>query len=89
MMRSSARRIRKESFHPFSSLFELDLLLVKISGLLNSRPIWGNETGLVTIQDLLNSKITVGEKLTVSHNDLLVKNNIYKVAFAIFSEEVS
>ena len=39
MMRSSARRIRKEPFHPFSSVFELDLLLVKISGLLNSRPI--------------------------------------------------
>ena len=88
MMRSSARRIRKESFHPFSSLFELDLLLVKISGLLNSRPIWGNETGLVTIQDLLNPKITVGEKLTVCHNDLMVKDDIYKIAFAIFSEEV-
>ena len=56
MMQSSVRKIRKESFHPFNSLFELDLLLIKIAGLLNSRPIWGNETGLVTIQDLLMGK---------------------------------
>ena len=88
MMRSSTRRIRKEPFHPFSSVFELDLLLVKICGLLNSRPIFANESGIVSIQDVLNPKICVGDKLEVTHNNLLVKDEIYKVAFAIFSEEV-
>ena len=63
MMRSSCRRIRKEPFHPFSSVFELDLLLVKICGLLNSRPIFANESGIVSIQDVLNPKICVGDKL--------------------------
>ena len=40
------------------------------------------------IQDLLSPKVTDGEKLVVSHNDLVVKNDIYKVAFEIFSDEV-
>ena len=83
MMRSSSRKIRKESFHPFNSLFELDLLLTKIASLLNSRPIWGSEKGLITIQDLLTPRITNEEELVISQNDLVTKNDMYRAAFNI------
>merc|ERR1712215_571389 len=46
MLRSSMRRIRKQPLHPFGSIFELDLVLSKIAGLLNSRPIFSSKTGL-------------------------------------------
>ena len=88
MMRNAVRKIRKESFHPFNNFFELELLLTKIMSLLNSRPIWGSETGLMTIQDLLTPKLTVGTDFIVSQDDLVTKDNIYKAAFRIFSEEV-
>ena len=81
------QKIRKESFHPFNSLFEL-VLLTKIDSILNSRPIWGSETGLVTIQDLLTPRITNGEELVMSQNDLVTKNDMYRAAFKIFSDEV-
>ena len=84
MMQISVRKIRKESFHPFNSLFELDLLLTKIASLLNCRPIWDSETGLVTIHDLLTPRITNGEELVMSQNDLVTKNDMYRAAFNIF-----
>ena len=88
MMRSVVRKIRKESFHPFNSFFELDLLLTKIMSLLNSRPIWGSETGLMTIQDLLTPRLTNGKDFVVSQNDLVTKDNMYRAVFKIFSDEV-
>merc|ERR1712002_831285 len=56
MLRSSMRRIRKQPLHPFGSIFQLDLILSKIAGLLNSRPIFSNESGLVTISDILHPR---------------------------------
>ena len=88
MMRSAVRKIRKESFHPFNSFFELDLLLTKVMSLLNSRPIWGSETGLMTIQDLLTSRLTNGKDFVVSQDDLVTKDNMYRAVFKIFSDKV-
>ena len=88
MMRSSCRRIRKEPFHPFTSVFELDLLLVKICGLLNSRPIFASETGIVSIADILHPKISIGDTFEVTNSDILMKDELFKVVWQIFSEEV-
>ena len=88
MMRSSCRRIRKEPFHPFTSVFELDLLLVKICGLLNCRPIFASETGIVSIADILHPKISIGDKFEVTNSDILMKDELFKVVWQIFSEEV-
>ena len=88
MLRSSARRIRKQPIHPFDSIFEVDLLLQKISGLLNSRPIFANDTGLVTISDILHPRISSGEAFDILENDLLVKDAMFKSVWNIFCEEV-
>ena len=55
--------------------------------LLNSRPIWGSETGLMTIQDLLTPKLTVGKDFVVSQDDLVTKDNMYRAAFKIFIDD--
>ena len=70
MLRSSCRRIRKQPIHPFNSIFDLDLLLVKISGLLNSRPIFSNEKGILSISDVLHPKITTGDQFEITESFL-------------------
>ena len=88
MLRSSCRRIRKQPIHPFNSIFDLDLLLVKISGLLNSRPIFSSETGLLSISDVLHPKISSGDQFDVLENDLLQKDQMFKEVWEIFCEEI-
>ena len=88
MLRSSARRIRKQPINPFDSIFDVDLLLQKISGLLNSRPIFSSETGLLTISDILHPRISSGEQFDILENDLLQKDAMFKQVWEIFCEEV-
>ena len=88
MLRSSCRRIRKQPIHPFTSIFDLDLLLVKISGLLNSRPIFSNEKGILSISDVLHPKISTGDQFEVTDSDILLKDQMFKEVWEIFSEEI-
>ena len=78
MLRSSCRKIRKEPIHPFDSIFEVDLLLTKIAGLLNSRPIFATESGLLTISDVLHPRISSGEQFDILESDLLQKDAMFK-----------
>ena len=88
MMRSSCRRIRKQPVHPFSSIFELDLLLTKICGLLNSRPIFASENNIISIADILHPRISNGEKFEVINSDIYKKDELFKGIWEIFSEEI-
>ena len=88
MLRSSCRRIRKQPMHPFESIFDLDLLLVKIAGLLNSRPLFSNDTGLVSISDVLHPRISSAEQFDVMEDDLLMKDAMFKQVWEIFCEEL-
>ena len=88
MLRSSCRRIRKQPIHPFVSIFDLDLLLVKISGLLNSRPIFSSDTRILTISDVLQPKISTGDQFEVTESDIFNKDEIFKATWEIFSEEM-
>ena len=74
--------------HPFESIFDLDLLLVKIAGLLNSRPLFSNETGLVSISDVLHPRISSAEQFDVIEDDLLMKDAMFKQVWEIFCEEL-
>ena len=82
------RRIKKQPLHPFGSIFELDLILTKIAGLLNSRPIFANETGLVSISDVLHPRISSAEQFDVFEDDLLQKDTVFKQIWTIFCEEL-
>ena len=82
------RRIKKQPLHPFGSIFELDLILTKIAGLLNSRPIFANESGLVTISDVLHPRISSAENFDIFEDDLLAKDTVFKQIWTIFVEEL-
>ena len=73
MLRSAMRRIKKQPLHPFGSIFELDLILTKIAGLLNSRPIFANAEGLVTISDVLHPRISSAEQFDIFEDNELAK----------------
>ena len=88
MLRSSMRRIKKQPLHPFGSIFELDLILTKIAGLLNSRPIFANESGLVTISDVLHPRMSSAENFDIFEDDLLAKDTVFKQIWTIFVEEL-
>ena len=82
------RRIKKQSLHPFGSIFQLDLILSKISGLLNSRPIFQNESGLVTISDILHPRMSTAKSFDIFEDDLLAKDAVFKQIWQIFVEEL-
>ena len=82
------RRIKKQPLHPFGSIFELDLILTKIAGLLNSRPIFANESGLVTISDVLHPRMSSAENFDIFEDDLLAKDTVFKQIWTIFVEEL-
>ena len=82
------RRIKKQPLHPFGSIFQLDLILSKISGLLNSRPIFSNESGLVTISDVLHPRMSSAKSFDIFEDDLLTKDAVFKQIWQIFVEEL-
>ena len=88
MLRSSMRRIRKQPLHPFGSIFELDLVLSKIAGLLNSRPIFSSKTGLTTISDVLQPRMSTAESFDIHEEDLTAKDELFKKVWQIFTEEL-
>ena len=65
MLRSSMRRIRKQPLHPFGSIFQLDLILTKIAGLLNLPPIFSSKTGLTTITDVLQPRMSTAKNFDI------------------------
>merc|ERR1712002_757942 len=81
MLRSSMRCIKKQSLHPFSSIFQLDLILSKITGLLNSRPIFSSDSGLYTIADILQPRMSTAKNYDIFEDDIV------KI-FQIFVEEL-
>ena len=88
MLRSSMRRIKKQPLHPFGSIFQLDLILTKISGLLNSRPIFSSKSGLTTITDVLHPRMSSAKSFDIFEDDLLAKDEVFKNIWQIFVEEL-
>ena len=88
MLRSSMRRIKKQPLHPFGSIFQLDLILTKISGLLNSRPIFSSKSGLTTITDVLHPRMSSAKSFDIFEDDLLAKDEVIKTIWQIFVEEL-
>ena len=88
MLRSSMRRIRKQSLHPFSSIFQLDLILSKITGLLNSRPIFSSDSGLYTIADILQPRMSTATSYDILEDDIVTKDAVFKQVFQVFKEEL-
>ena len=82
------RRIRKQSLHPFSSIFQLDLILSKITGLLNSRPIFSSDSGLYTIADILQPRMSTAKNYDILEDDIVTKDAVFKQVFQIFKEEL-
>ena len=66
----------------------MDLILTKIAGLLNSRPIFANATGLVSISDVLHPRISSAEQFDMFEDDLLQKDAVFKQIWSIFCEEL-
>ena len=88
MLRSSMRRIRKQPQHPIGSIFELDLILTKIAGLLNSHPIFSSKTGLTTITDVLQPRMSTAKNFDIHEEDLIAKDELFKKVWQIFTEEL-
>ena len=82
------RRIKKQSLHPFSSIFQLDLILSKITGLLNSRPIFSSDSGLYTIADILQPRMSTAKNYDIFEDDIVKKDALFKQIFQIFVEEL-
>ena len=88
MLRSSMRRIKKQPLHPFGSIFQLDLILTKIAGLLNSRPIFSSKSGLTTITDVLHPRMSSAKNFDIFEDDLLAKDEVFKNIWQIFVEKL-
>merc|ERR1712215_506632 len=82
------KNIKKQPLHPFLSIFQLDLILTKISGLLNSRPIFSNKSGLITISDVLHPHISSAKSFDIFEDDLLAKDAVFKQIWTIFGKEL-
>ena len=88
MLRSSMRRIRKQSLHPFKSIFQLSLIMSKITGILNSRPIFSSDSGLYTIADLLQPRMSSATSYDILEDDIVTKDEVFKQVFQVFKEEL-
>ena len=59
-----------------------------MSGLLNSRPVFSNESGLFTISDILHPRMSTAKNFDIFEDDIVTKDAVFKQIWQIFVEEL-